>query len=182
MSVRKSTNPVVSASAGAVAGGIEACIIWPSEYTKTHLQLGRNEYNGMLDCARQKIRANGPLALYRGLPAALMFAIPKAGIRFGVFNTLKTRMADVSGHTSTASTFVAGLGAGVAEATLVVTPQETIKTKLIETNANLGACGGTVLCGGGGGVVGLGSWGWVCGVGVRVGVLENSTPYSPSHL
>ena len=165
MSVRKSTNPVVSASAGAVAGGIEACIIWPSEYTKTHLQLGRNEYNGMLDCARQKIRANGPLALYRGLPAALMFAIPKAGIRFGVFNTLKTRMADVSGHTSTASTFVAGLGAGVAEATLVVTPQETIKTKLIETNANLGAYG--LYCavwgqweGSGVGVVGLGSWGW----------------------
>eukprot|EP00947_MAST-08B_sp_MAST-8B-sp1_P001281 g1281.t1 len=141
MAVRKSKNPVVATTAGAIAGGIEATVVWPTEYAKTLMQLdkagGQRKYSGMLDVARQQIRANGPLALYSGLPAALLFAVPKAGIRFGAFSYFKDQFADADGKTSSLRTLGAGMCAGVIEATLVVTPQETIKTKLVENNASL---------------------------------------------
>lgn len=36
--------------------------------------------------------------------------------------------------------FIAGLGAGVVEAVLVVTPMETMKTKMIERHVDMGGC------------------------------------------
>ena len=47
--------------------------------------------------------------------------------------------------------FLAGVGAGICEAVLAVTPMETIKTKLIETNTNFVTvghvcCASCVLC------------------------------------
>lgn len=51
--------------------------------------------------------------------------------RFGAFETFKTRMMDHNGQLSTAGKLLAGLGAGVCEAILAVTPMETVKVKFI---------------------------------------------------
>lgn len=51
--------------------------------------------------------------------------------RFGAFETLKTRLQDTNGQLSTGGKLAAGLGAGVCEAILAVTPMETIKVKFI---------------------------------------------------
>lgn len=51
--------------------------------------------------------------------------------RFGAFESLKTRMMDSNGQLSAGGKLLAGLGAGVAEAILAVTPMETIKVKFI---------------------------------------------------
>lgn len=51
--------------------------------------------------------------------------------RFGSFEVLKGKMVDERGQLSTAGKLLAGLGAGVAEAILAVTPMETVKVKFI---------------------------------------------------
>ena len=71
--------------AGGIAGGIEICITYPTEYTKTQLQLDEKanprKYNGMMDCGNQTIKQHGFRGLYRGLPVLLLGSIPKAAVR-----------------------------------------------------------------------------------------------------
>jgi solute carrier family 25 (mitochondrial citrate transporter), member 1 len=128
--------PVLS---GGIAGGLETIVIWPTEYTKTLLQLQTNhktqKYKGMIDCATQQVNKHGPIGLYRGLVPALGFAIPKAGIKFGSFSFFHNLIIqNTNDSNSTIQNLTAGMMAGITEAILVVTPQETIKTKLIEMN------------------------------------------------
>ena len=47
--------------------------------------------------------------------------------RFGVFEFLSNKMRDESGKLDSKRGFLCGLGAGVAEAVLVVCPMETVK-------------------------------------------------------
>lgn len=51
--------------------------------------------------------------------------------RFGAFETFKTKMQDHNGQLSTGGKLLAGLGAGICEAVLAVTPMETVKVKFI---------------------------------------------------
>lgn len=53
--------------------------------------------------------------------------------RFGVFEFLSNKMRDESGKLDSKRGFFCGLGAGVAEAVLVVCPMETVKVKLLNT-------------------------------------------------
>ena len=48
-----------------------------------------------------------------------------------MFEFLKNRLADENGNLSKPRTLLAGLGAGVSEAILVVCPMETVKVKFI---------------------------------------------------
>lgn len=49
--------------------------------------------------------------------------------RFGMFEFLGNKMRDESGKLDSKQGFFCGLGAGVAEAVVVVCPMETIKVK-----------------------------------------------------
>ena len=73
-------------------------------------------------------------SLYRGLAPTLIGSMPKAGIRFGLNSVIKDKLRDKDGKLTAGKNFVAGLGAGVSEALLVVAPVETVKTKVIELN------------------------------------------------
>jgi Mitochondrial carrier protein len=66
--------------------------------------------------------------------------ITKAGIRFGLNGVIKDKLRDPQGNLTPAKNFVAGLGAGVSEALIVVAPVETIKTKCIELNMAFVPC------------------------------------------
>ncbi|KAK2497319.1 hypothetical protein MC885_016563 [Smutsia gigantea] len=70
---------------GGLAGGIEICITFPTEYVKTQLQLDERahppRYRGIGDCVRQTVRSHGILGLYRGLSSLLYGSIPKAAVR-----------------------------------------------------------------------------------------------------
>lgn len=83
---------------------------------------------------RYTVRTTGFLSLYRGLAPTLLGSIPKAGIRFGLNSVIKERLRDKDGKLTPAKNFVAGLGAGVVEAIVIVAPVETVKTKTIELN------------------------------------------------
>ena len=69
------------------------------------------------------------LGLYVGLSTLLFFSIPKTGVRFSAKKFADEKFFD--GKKSKIYTILAGLFAGVSEAILVVTPQETLKTKLM---------------------------------------------------
>eukprot|EP00980_Cylindrotheca_fusiformis_P029339 scaffold23297_cov132-Cylindrotheca_fusiformis.AAC.17 len=115
---QKSKNPLTAMTAGCIAGAVEATCVWPMEYIKTQLQL------------QSKAAGSKP----RGLAPTLVGSVPKAGIRFGGNSLIKESLRDKNGDLSPAKNFVAGLGAGVSEALIVVAPVETVKTKVIELN------------------------------------------------
>jgi len=119
--------------AGGITGGIEICITYPTEYVKTQLQLDEKagKYKGIVDCGRQTINERGVRGLYRGLSVLLYGSIPKSAVRFGSFEYFKKLNVDEKGNLGPASRLLCGLGAGVSEAILAVTPMETIKVKFI---------------------------------------------------
>ncbi|KAG9290671.1 hypothetical protein G9A89_011634 [Geosiphon pyriformis] len=136
MSPQKKDRPLQSLFAGLVAGGVEATITYPTEFIKTQLQLqdtksGEKLYKGPIDCGVTTIRTRGFFALYKGLSALVIGTAAKAGVRFLTYDELKKLLSDEKGNISGPKSMLAGLGAGMTEAVTVVTPTETIKTKLI---------------------------------------------------
>lgn len=121
--------------AGGITGGIEICITFPTEYVKTQLQLdekgGNKRYDGIADCVKKTVKERGFLGLYRGLSVLLYGSIPKSAARFGAFEYFRGNMADGRGQLSNSGKLLCGLGAGICEAILAVTPMETIKVKFI---------------------------------------------------
>ena len=72
-----------------------------------------------------------PTKLVRGLSPLLVFSIPKSAVRFTAFEVFKNAVQNDAGELSRPQTLMCGLGAGVCEAILAVTPMETIKVKFI---------------------------------------------------
>lgn len=134
---QKTTKGIV---AGGITGGIEICITFPTEYVKTQLQLdersAQRRYNGIMDVVRQTVKGHGVTGLYRGLSVLVYGSVPKSAVRFGAFEALKKRSVDERGNLSPVKRMLCGLGAGVSEAILAVTPMETVKVKFINDQAS----------------------------------------------
>jgi solute carrier family 25 citrate transporter 1 len=109
-------------------------------FQKTQLQLqskvkgAQLPYTNMISGIRYTVQTTGILSLYRGLAPTLLGSIPKAGIRFGLNSVFKDALRDANGNLNPGKNFLAGMGAGIGEAILVVAPVETVKTKCIELN------------------------------------------------
>lgn len=73
-------------------------------------------YTGMISGLSYTVRTTGFFSLYRGLAPTLIGSVPKAGIRFGLNSVIKDALRDKNGNLTPAKNFMAGLGAGVAEA------------------------------------------------------------------
>ena len=135
---KKTPSRLLPMAAGCIAGGIEATAVWPMEFIKTQLQLQSKAegaslpYTGMVSGLSYTVRTTGFFSLYRGLAPTLIGSIPKAGTRFGLNAIIKDNLRDADGKLTAGKNFVAGLGAGVAEALIIVAPVETVKTKCIE--------------------------------------------------
>lgn len=138
---KKHKDPRIAAVAGAMAGGVEASFTWPTEFAKTHLQLQKKgetpKYTGIIDVWRQTVKRQGVRGLYRGLSPVLIMSFPKASVRFGSFTIYSRYLRDEDGKMSVGANLMGGLAAGVSEALLVVTPQETLKVRLIDINKGL---------------------------------------------
>lgn len=122
--------------AGGITGGLEICITFPTEYVKTQLQLdersGRaRRYTGPINCVKVTVKEYGVRGLYRGLSVLLYGSIPKSAVRFGTFEELRRHAVDEKGNLAPNRRILCGLGAGVCEAILAVTPMETVKVKFI---------------------------------------------------
>lgn len=138
---RKITHPGKAILAGGIAGAIEICITFPTEYVKTQLQLDERanppRYRGIGDCVRLTVQDHGLRGLYRGLSSLLYGSIPKSAVRFGTFEMLSNPMRDHTGRLDNKRSLLCGLGAGIAEAVLIVCPMETLKVKLIHDQCSL---------------------------------------------
>lgn len=122
-----------SIAAGGIAGGVEICITYPTEYVKTHMQLfeEKGSKKNAIQIGRETIKTHGVKGLYRGLASLLYFSIPKSAVRFWAFDQAKNTLQDNQGKMTTMKNLGAGLFAGCTEAIVVVTPMETIKVKFI---------------------------------------------------
>ncbi|KAI0686699.1 mitochondrial carrier domain-containing protein [Cytidiella melzeri] len=140
MSRRGDKKPVGFATqltAGGIAGAMEALTCQPLDTIKVRMQLSRSgsvpgtKPRGFLATGAMIARRETPLALYKGLGAVLSGIVPKMAVRFASFEAYRDWLADKeTGKTSVGGIFVAGLGAGVTEAVLVVTPMEVVKIRL----------------------------------------------------
>lgn len=88
----------------------------------------------MISGLRYTVQTTGFFSLYRGLAPTLLGSIPKAGIRFGLNSVFKDALRDKNGNLNPGKNFLAGMGAGIGEAVVIVAPVETVKTKCIELN------------------------------------------------
>jgi solute carrier family 25 citrate transporter 1 len=100
---------------------------------KTQLQLYEKagKFKGPIDVVKVTVQERGVSGLYRGLLALVYTSVPKSAVRFGAFEVFKSTLEDDKGKLNKARTLLAGLGAGVTEAVLVVCPAETLKVKFI---------------------------------------------------
>ncbi|KZV89477.1 citrate transporter [Exidia glandulosa HHB12029] len=131
MASTRREKPFHSLFAGAAAGALEAFITYPTEYVKTRSQFG-GKREGPIAIVRSTIREKGVTGLYSGCTALVIGNATKAGVRFVSYDYFKTLLADDKGKVTAWRSLVAGMGAGLMEAIIAVTPSETIKTKLID--------------------------------------------------
>jgi len=113
--------------------------MYPTEFVKTQMQLLESKGAGssMFGVIKTTWQRGGFLGFYRGLSSLVIGAIPKAGIRFLAFSQFSQRLADEKGKVTPYRSMLAGVGTGVCEAIIAVTPAETIKTKLIHDQSSL---------------------------------------------
>ncbi|PVV04394.1 hypothetical protein BB560_001104 [Smittium megazygosporum] len=147
MSNKQKTPMSIHLLAGGIAGFSEACVCHPLDTIKVRMQLNNRRTTSaamrskaknagpvvrenFIRVAAKIVNKEGPLALYKGLGAVILGIVPKMAVRFSSFEKYKELLADKDGKISMSSIFVAGLGAGVTEAVLVVTPTDVIKIRL----------------------------------------------------
>ncbi|KAJ5753018.1 Mitochondrial carrier protein [Penicillium odoratum] len=136
---RAHTPQWVSLVSGGVAGGVEAAITYPFEYSKTRVQLldsgavsavrkSTNPLRLIFEVAKQE----GIGALYTGCSTLVIGTTAKAAVRFVSYDTIRNSLADERGVLSPGRGILAGMTAGAVESVLAVTPTERIKTALID--------------------------------------------------
>ncbi|KAJ3284691.1 hypothetical protein HDU79_007945 [Rhizoclosmatium sp. JEL0117] len=132
-------NMAIHLLAGGVAGCCEALTCHPlvwwrklSGLTGAAAQAANARAKAnFVQVGMQIVQKEGFFSLYKGLGAVMAGIIPKMAIRFSSFEAYKDILADsTTGPTSSVRIFIAGLGAGITESVLVVTPMDVIKIRL----------------------------------------------------
>lgn len=123
--------------AGGTAGGFESLLTYPTEYIKTQQQLFRKTAGKPISPWRlfvNTIRSQGFSPLYNGAGVFCISNASKSAVRFFAFDLTRRYLPvdPATGRTTPTGNLVAGLVAGIVESVTVVTPGETIKTKLID--------------------------------------------------
>ncbi|KAH3669487.1 hypothetical protein OGAPHI_001608 [Ogataea philodendri] len=128
-------DPFKSFIAGGVAGAVEGVVTYPFEFAKTRLQLvdkSSKMSRNPLVLIYTVARTQGIGALYVGCPAFVIGNTAKASVRFLGFDAIKRQLVDKDGKLSGPRGVIAGLGAGLLESVVAVTPAEAIKTAMID--------------------------------------------------
>lgn len=147
MPEKRKGNPVLDLIAGGTAGCMEALTCHPLDTIKVRMQLKRKapaeggvvvKPRGFIATGVHIVRKETPIGLYKGLEAVIAGITPKMAIRFSTYEFLKRVMAPKDGTPiGTGRTFLAGVGAGITEAVLVVNPTEVIKIRLQAQNHSM---------------------------------------------
>ncbi|BBM98944.1 solute carrier family 25 (mitochondrial citrate transporter), member 1 [Marchantia polymorpha subsp. ruderalis] len=124
--------PYFKALSGSLGGVVEAGCLQPIDVIKTRLQLDHaKQYKGIWHCGSTTIQSEGVRALWKGLTPFATHLTLKYTLRMGTNAVLQTALTDPkTGHLSNGGRMVAGFGAGVLEALVIVTPFEVVKIRL----------------------------------------------------
>ncbi|KAJ5110144.1 Mitochondrial carrier protein [Penicillium argentinense] len=130
------TTQWVSLVAGGVAGGVEAAVTYPFEYSKTRVQLVQSKaavnISDPFKLILQVARHEGISTLYTGCSTLIIGTSGKAAVRFLSYDTIRDWLSDEKGKLSTGRGVLAGMAAGAVESVAAVTPTERIKTAMID--------------------------------------------------
>jgi len=118
--------PHMKAVSGSLGGMVEACCLQPIDVIKTRLQLDRvAHYRGILHCGSTIAKTEGVRALWKGLTPFATHLTLKYTLRMGSNAVLQGTFSDSdTGKLSNKGRMMAGFGAGVLEALMIVTPFE----------------------------------------------------------
>lgn len=138
----KSKSAAIDLIAGGTAGLFEALCCHPLDTIKVRMQLSNKSGPGVkklgfVQTGIQIAKRETPLGLYKGLGAVVTGIIPKMSIRFSSYEFYKKQLTSADGSITVGNTFIAGVGAGLTEAVLVVNPTEVIKIRLQAQNHSL---------------------------------------------
>lgn len=123
--------PAVKSIAGSFGGVVEACCLQPIDVIKTRLQLDRvGKYSGIYNCGTTVIKEEGLRALWKGLTPFATHLTLKYALRMGTNAVFQGLLRNEDGTLSNGSRMMAGFGAGVTEALVIVTPFEVVKIRL----------------------------------------------------
>lgn len=124
---------------GLFYGGFSSCvaetITMPVDVVKTRLQMDGSGgsvklYNGSVDCASKLVKAEGPGALFKGLPPALVRQSTYGSLRYGLYGPIKNSLGIKAGEkVPLYKKIIAGGGAG-AIASAVANPTDLLKVRL----------------------------------------------------
>lgn len=122
----------MKAVSGSLGGIVEASCLQPIDVIKTRLQLDRSgSYKGIIHCGTTIVRNEGFRALWKGLTPFATHLTLKYALRMGSNAVLQSAFKDSeTGNLSHRGRMVAGFGAGVLEALVIVTPFEVVKIRL----------------------------------------------------
>ncbi|KAF2020856.1 mitochondrial carrier [Aaosphaeria arxii CBS 175.79] len=152
----KSSPPAaISILAGGLAGASETLVTYPAEFVKTRRQLENvtlgKKSTSSLTILRSTLQSVGLSGIYAGCQTLAVSNALKSGVRFFSFETAKRQLTPyfekgASQHTGTTAknpwlNLVAGLCAGATESLLIVTPGESLKTRVIHDAASGGQLG-----------------------------------------
>ncbi|CCC71367.1 hypothetical protein NCAS_0H00570 [Naumovozyma castellii] len=137
----KKSSPLINLVAGGTAGLFEALCCHPLDTIKVRMQIAKRTEgmrpHGFITTGRNIYSHEGFLALYKGLGAVVIGIIPKMAIRFSSYEFYRNALTDKETRTiTTGNTFLAGVGAGITEAVLVVNPMEVVKIRLQAQHLN----------------------------------------------
>lgn len=127
---KQKAGPVVKAMAGSIGGIAEAHALQPMDTIKTRMQLNPALYPGIVSTGGTIVHQEGARALWKGLTPFATHLCLKYALRFGTNAGFQSLLADQNGKLDDTRRVLAGLGAGVTEALVIVTPFEVIKIRL----------------------------------------------------
>jgi len=133
---------------GLFYGGFASCvaetITMPVDVVKTRLQMDgaggvQRLYNGSMDCAKKMVAADGPGALFKGLPPALLRQSTYGSLRYGLYGPIRDALGVEPGTPKHMiplwKKIAAGAGAG-AISSAIANPTDLVKIRL-QTDGNL---------------------------------------------
>lgn len=124
-------SPALKAFAGSAGGLVEAVTLQPVDTIKTRMQLHPTLYPSMIQTAKRITAEESVPALWKGLTPFATHLFSKYALRFGTNATFQSLLTDKeTGVLSTSRRLLAGLGAGITEAILIVTPFDVVKVRL----------------------------------------------------
>mmetsp|Transcript_30550 Transcript_30550/g.58845 ORF Transcript_30550/g.58845 Transcript_30550/m.58845 type:complete len:343 (+) Transcript_30550:191-1219(+) len=116
--------------AGALAGMSATTVGHPLDTVRLRLALPNSGYKGMTDCFVKIVRTEGPLALGKGLPAALAGIAPFAAVNFATYDLMKKL---VYGHLGMEQHWTTNMGVGASTglfAASICYPMDTIRRRM----------------------------------------------------